>query len=302
MRHRTTRRLLTAALAVALGALSACSGSGEVASDSSAGGAARVAAPGLADGRADSVREPARATVRTQSVIRTGDLAITGNDVGSLRAQVIDLLRSVGGLLEKEDTSNDRHGRVVESTLVLRIPVEQFDVAKQSLEKLGKLTYSHESATDVTTQVIDVNERVQTLQNSLDRLQRFQRTATDVADLLRYENQITRRQSELRSTQAQQSYLQSRTTLSTITVHLSTPDKPVAEPGALDHAGFVSGLRGGSSAVKDIIVVAVTVAGALLPFLAVLAVLGWPTWLVARALIRRRHTSSPAEPTAFLES
>jgi hypothetical protein len=261
-----------------------------------------VVAPGLARSRADSLPQPVRATVRTQSVIRTGELATTGSDVGSLRTQVLDLLRSVGGTLQKEDTSNNRRGRVVESTLVLRIPVAKFDAVTQSLEKLGKLTYSHESATDVTTQVIDVNERVQTLQNSLDRLQRFQRTATDVADLLRYENQITRRQSELRSTRAQQSYLQSQTSLSTITVHLSNPENPVSEPGALDHAGFLSGLRGGWNALQDMIVVAVTVAGALVPFLATLAILGWPTWLLLRALHRRRHASSPAGPAASAES
>ncbi|MDX6301775.1 MAG: hypothetical protein QOF53_2989 [Nocardioidaceae bacterium] len=252
MRHRTTRRLLVAAFAVALGALSACSGSREVASGSSAGSAARAVAPGLARAGADSLPQRVRATVRTQ--------------------------------------------------WVLRIPVAKFHTAKQSLEKLGKLTYSHESARDVTTQVIDVNERVQTLQNSLDRLQHFQRSATDVADLLRFENQITRRQSELRSTRAQQSYLQSQTSLSTITAHLSTPDNPVSEPGALDDAGFLSGLRGGWTALQDMIVVAVTVAGALMPFLATLAVLGWPTWLLLRALHRRRHASSPAGPAAPAES
>jgi hypothetical protein len=299
MSHRTTRRLLIAAFVVSLGALSACSGSGGSSTDSSAGSVAGAVAPGVAGARAGTRPQSARAAVRTQSVIRTGDLAVTGKDVGRLRAEVLDLLRSVGGILQKEDTSNDRRGRVVESTMVLRVPAPAFDTAKQSLERLGKLTYFHESATDVTTQVIDVDERVQTLQNSLDRLQRFQRSATDVADLLRYENQITRRQSELRSTRAQQSYLQDQTSLSTITVHLSTADNPVPEPGPLQDAGFLSGLRGGWHALMGVVVVSATVAGALLPFLVALAV---PGWLLLRALIRRRRTVSPAGPVAPAES
>ena len=302
MSHRTTRRLLVATFVVSLGALSACSGSGGDSTESSAGSVAGTVAPGVSGARAESRPQPARAAVRTQSVIRTGDLAVTGKDVGRLRAEVMDLLRSVGGILQNEDTSNDRRGRVVESTMVLRVPAAAFDSAKHSLERLGKLTYSHESATDVTTQVIDVDERVQTLQNSLDRLQRFQRSATDVADLLRYENQITRRQSELRSTRAQQSYLEDQTSLSTITVHLSTPDNPVPEPGPLQDAGFLSGLRGGWHALVDVVVVAATVAGALLPFLVAVAVLGSPGWLLVRALVRRRRTASPAGPAAPAES
>jgi hypothetical protein len=313
MSNKMSRPLLTAALVVALvallAALAACSGGAEnMAADSSAksGGGSSGVAGGLArpstGSRAESVRQPARATVRTQAVIRTGDIAVTGKDVGHLRVEVMDLLRSVGGTLEKEDTSNDRHGRIAESTLVLRVPVATFDAAKETLEKLGKLTYSHESATDVTTQVIDVDERVQTLQNSLDRLQRFQRSATDVADLLRYEDQITRRQSELRSTRAQQSYLADETSLSTITVHLSTPDNPVPEPGVLDDAGFLSGLRGGWHALQDVVVVVATVAGALLPFLVALAVVAFPGWLLLRALVRRRRTSSVAGPPAPVES
>jgi hypothetical protein len=314
MSNRMLRPLLSAALVVALGGLAACSAGAtntsaglSARSDSGSGsesGSGGATAGGIADGLVPGSKpdQPARTTVRTQAVIRTGDLAVTGKDVGHLRAEVMDLLRSVGGTLEKEDTSNDRHGRIAESTLVLRVPVASFDATKESLEKLGKLTYSHESATDVTTQVIDVDERVQTLQNSLDRLQRFQRSATDVADLLRYEDQITRRQSELRSTRAQQSYLADQTSLSTIVVHLSTPDNPVPEPGALDDAGFLSGLRGGWHAMQAVVVVAATVAGALLPFLVALALVAFPGWLLVRALVRRRRTTAAAGPPASAES
>jgi hypothetical protein len=37
------------------------------------------------------------------------------------------------------------------------------------------------------------------------------------------------------------------------------------------------------------------VAGALLPFLVAFAVVGYPAWLLLRALLRRRRTPAPAE-------
>jgi hypothetical protein len=294
MSSRTSRHWLAAAVLVVLAGMTACSGGGD-ASEDGAGGS--LAAPAADDSTAPSGEQPTaarRTAVRTTSVIRTGEVAVSGKDLAPLRSEVADLLTALGGTLDSEETASNRRGEIVESTLVLRVPVARFDAAKRALEKLGRLTYSHESAEDVTTQVIDTDERVQTLQNSLDRLQRFQRRATDVADLLRYEEQITRRQSELRSTQAQQAYLADQTSMATITLHLSTPDRPEST-GDLDDAGFLSGLRSGWHALQDVVVVALTVLGALVPFLVVAVAAGLPAWLGLRALVRRRRTAAPAE-------
>jgi hypothetical protein len=227
-------------------------------------------------------------------VVRTGEITLTSKDLSEVRDEVDQVLTEVGGTVDDERTTNDKHGQVHRSTLVLRVPVAGFGTAKQALEELGTLKSSTESAKDVTTEVIDVAERVQTLQNSLDRLQRFQRAARDVRDLIRFEEDITRRQSELQSLQAQQSYLSDQTTLSTITLRLSTPATSVEEPGALDDAGFLAGLESGWHALVGFLLVVLTVLGALVPFLVAGVVVGLPTWLAVRALLRRRRGSAAA--------
>ena len=233
--------------------------------------------------------------VRTPSVIRTAELSITARDLGAVRADVDSLLAAVGGSIGSEQTTHDRKGRVESSTLVLRVPVDRFAATKKALMGMGKLETSDESAKDVTSQVIDVDERVQTLQNSLDDLQRYQRNARDVKDLLDFEEKITQRQAELQSLEAQQSYLADRTSLATITVHLSTPEKYVPPPDALQDAGFLSGLKAGWNALGDAVVVTLTVLGAVLPFLLVGALVGLPAWIGLRALLRRR-SPSPESP------
>ena len=80
--------------------------------------------------------------------------------------------------------------------LVLRVPVDEFAAVMTALEDLGTMRFSDSTSKDVTTEVIDVEERVQTLQNSLDRLQRFQRAATNIDDLIAFEDQITEREQE----------------------------------------------------------------------------------------------------------
>jgi Domain of unknown function (DUF4349) len=299
-RARAARaNLVAGGVLVALGSLAACSGGGGSSSDSAAeagsvtsqdGGGAALdgAAPAVgAGGRVDQAVRTA--PVQRKAVVRTGEITLTAPDLGRVRGEVDDLVAGLGGSVDREETTNDRRGRTERSTLVLRVPAGRFDTARTALARLGTLKASHVSAEDVTTEVIDVDERVQTLQTSLDDLQRFQRRATDVKDLLELEDKIAERQAELQSMQAQQTYLRDQTSLATITLHLSVPEKYVAPPDALDDAGFVAGLVAGWHGLENAVVVALTVVGALLPFALVALVLGVPVWLGLRTLVRRRR-------------
>lgn len=308
MRNLVVRRTLTVGVLVALAGLSACSSGGSGSSDVMSrqvegGEAGRSIASGGSGGGADSAGGPQganRTVMRTKAVIRTGQVAVTAKDLGKVRREIDDLLSALGGSVDTEETTNDRNGRIERSTLVLRVPVDRFTTAKHALENMGKLKTSSESGKDVTTQVIDVDERVQTLQTSLDNLQKYQRDARNVTELLRYEDQITERQSELQSLKAQQSYLSEQTSMSTITVYLSTPEKYVPPPDALENAGFLSGLKAGWNALGDLVVVGLTVLGAVLPFLVAGVLVGVPAWLALRSLLRRRRAPEP--PTAPAES
>ena len=236
--------------------------------------------------------------VATRAVIRTGQISLTSKDVGRVRREIDDLLRAVGGTVDDEDSTNARDGSLERTRLTLRVPVDRFDTVRNALERLGTLKTSTQSRKDVTTEVIDTTERVQTLQNSLDRLQRFQRRATDVRDLIRYENQITARQAELQSLTAQRSHLADQTSMSTITVTASTPEKYVAPPSALQDAGFLAGLTGGWHALVGVVVVSLTVLGAVLPFAAVVLLVGVPAWVVLRRAPYRAPPDPDQPPTA----
>jgi hypothetical protein len=299
MGNGTLKRMMAAGVLVALAGLTACSGGASNDSGSSAGGMAAPAS-GARDRAAEKPAPPGanRTVVTTKAVIRTGEVSLTSKDLSRVRAEIDTLLVAVGGTIGSEQSSNDEHGRVEQSTLVLRVPVDRFAATKSALMRMGKLQTSDENSKDVTTQVIDVDERVQTLQNSLDDLQRFQRSAKDVKDLLAYEEKITQRQSELQSLKAQQSYLADQTSMSTITVHLSTPVRYVPPPDPLEGAGFLAGLEAGWQALLDVLVVGVTVLGAVLPFLVAALLVGVPAWLGIRLLLRRRRVSPPPSEAA----
>ena len=305
-------RSLAAAAAVAVLALSsACNGGVSSTMSDEAGGFAGADNGGAArdDVQSDALRDapesafadaPAanRTVVQVRSVIKTGQIALTAKDLDATRAKIEGLLVSVGGIVDSERSTHTRQGDLKRSTLVLRVPVDRFDAAMDGLAGFGKVRHSDVASKDVTTQVIDVDERVQTLQNSLDRLQAYQRDAKDIDDLIRFEQQITQRESELQSLKAQQDYLADQTSMSTISVYLSTPKAYVEPPGALDDAGFLAGLKSGWHALTSAVVVALTVVGAVLPFAGVALLVGIPVWLLVRRTLRAHAAAAPAAPPA----
>lgn len=301
--HPRHRRSLLAGTAIVLAVLLVgCGGGGGTASSDSAGAASKVARDGMEvssrtggrqafDGPNNGASGANRPAVQTRAVIKTGEIAVVSDDLDRVHGEVERLVDGLDGYVASEDTTNDRDGSITDSVLKVRMPVASFAGAVEAVSAMGKVKYASSGEKDVTTKVIDVGSRVQTTEKSLRRLRAFLARSTDVGELVRLENEITSRESELESLKAQQDYLSNQTSMATLTVYLSTPEEYVAPPGALEDAGFVAGLRGGWNALVDTVVVALTAIGAFLPFGLALTLIGIPVlWLV------RRLRRTPAEP------
>ena len=295
----SVKRYLAVAVVVATAGLaSACSGgSSDLGSggSASAGKASRDVAS-LETGGAPGPAGSPRTTVHVRAKIKTGEIWLTSERPGEARDEVDRLLTTLNGNVDDEETTHARDGSIERSTLVLRVPVDRFTYAMDTLQKIGTMRTSDSRSKDVTSQVIDVEERVQTLRTSIDRLQKFQRDTANIDDLIRFEREITDREAELQSLLAQRDYLADQTTMATITLHISTPEKYVAPPDPLRDAGFLSGLKAGWNALVDTVVVTLTVVGAVLPFALVLVLVGLPLWLLVRRLLRARRAAAASAP------
>jgi hypothetical protein len=243
----------------------------------------------------DAVGSPVAATQpMTRAVISTGQVSIRPASIDKARAEVMRLAASWGGTVADEQSSSDSRGRMVDSTLTLRVPTAKFSEALNAFAGLGKVDQESRKSEDVTTKVIDNDARVRAAERSIRQIEVLLDRAQKLGDIIAIESDLARRQADLDSLKSQQAYLSDQTSMSTINVYLSRT--PHVRPRAHDAHGFLAGLDDGWTAMKGATVVLLTVVGAVLPFALVLLVLGVPLWLVVRRRLAAGHVSAASAP------
>jgi hypothetical protein len=321
---RPTRQRVVAATGVLLlgAVLAACGGAGGGASNASSAGdsaASRavsgdVAAPEPAAGGAEDTGSgysagggdkgaprtstAARVLPSDRDVVYTGSISVRVTDIRRATDRVESLALGVDGVVFSEQSStNPRHPRYGDATMTIRVPPTAFGPTLDAVSRLGRELDRQRSAQDVTTQVTDTTSRLRTQQRSVDRVRVLLSRATTIGQVVQVESELSRREADLESLEAQLKKLDDLTSLATIEVHLTSP-RPAAkvEPPKDDsELGFLSGLSGGWHAFVAIVLVALTVVGALVPFVLAAGLVGVPLLLVWRS---RRRTTSPAPPSA----
>ena len=234
---------------------------------------------------------------QTRAVISTGTVSLQSDDAAAAKFDLMKVIDSYRGEISDEETATDDDGEVSRSRMVIRVPSDDFDEVMTGLARVRgtDLRSAKRTSEDVTTQVIDTEVRIRAQEKSLERIELLLARARTIKDIVWIESQLTRRQAELDSLKSQQAFLADQTSLATITVFLEqTPEKQAVEKER-DDAGFLAGLDAGWDALRSAGTALATVVGALLPFAVLLVVLGIPTWLLLRPLLRRR---SPQQPVA----
>ncbi|GAA1087714.1 DUF4349 domain-containing protein [Nocardiopsis metallicus] len=231
----------------------------------------------------------AEMTVRVEDVAEASDLA---------KALAVE----AGGYVAEERLSTPTAG-TPESALTLRVPNDDYESSLDALAELGDRSTLERSVQDVTEDVADVESRIESSQAALETLRGYLEQAEDVDDLLRVESEIQRRQEDLEAFQARLDSLENQTAYSTVHLTLQPPATYVEEPSR-DSVGFLGGLERGWLALVTLGQGLAVIAGWLLPFAVVAAVLGaWPLWLWrqrrrARRDQRARNAAVPAGDAA----
>jgi hypothetical protein len=244
------------------------------------------------DDKAGTPDTAARVLPGGRDIVYRGQISVRVKNVTTAANKVEALTGAVDGLVFSEESSNVP-GFPEESSanLTLRVPPAEFRPTLKKLAGLGERLSQTQTAEDVTTQVIDTKSRLATQQRSVARVRALLSEAKTIGEVVQVEAELAKREADLESLEAQAARLKDVTELATIEVSLVGPDAeaPVDEEEDL---GFLAGLRGGWNAFVQIVLVGLTVLGALLPFLLTAGLIGVPAWLIFRP--RRAAAVPPA--------
>jgi hypothetical protein len=232
------------------------------------------------------------------SIIYTAQLTVRAANVSSAATQAAQIAEAAGGYVSNETTSADPdHPSQATATVQLKIPVASYPgTLGQLASTLGTQLSLQEQAQDVTQQVADVNSQVASDQAAIVQLRALLSHAGSVGDLLSVQNQINDEESALEGMQAQQRALSHQTSYATVTVNILGPKAKPAPHRTKTPPSLAGGLGAGWHALKVSLSWALAFLGAIAPFAAIAAIVGYAVYRTRRWVLRRRPAPRSAAP------
>lgn len=287
--------LAAVAMATACGAGNDSGADSDTAHADDSGGDGRSApvavAEEAADGEGDgdsgdggSLVAAALQNAAERDIIHTVTVSIETDDVVAAAARAATIAVAAGGYVADESTRGDDYAH-----LTLRIPVEAHSGALGDLEALGEVVDRTRTAEDVTNRMVDAESRIDSQRASIARTRQLLESATDMDQIIRIEDELSRREADLDALLRTREELSALSTLATVEVTFGASIDTEPEQAA----GFLAGLREGWDAFTGALAVGATILGAALPFLLTAAVIAIPVqrW-------RRRHRPAVAQSSA----
>jgi hypothetical protein len=228
--------------------------------------------------------------------IRTARMTVAVKGAANVAAkanEAVTIAEGVGGEVDSDDRTSGPHAT---AAMLLRVPPDALDDTLTALSGLGAEKSRSSSTTDVTQKVADVSSRTATARQSIAQLRVLFNSATKVSDLIQLEGELSRREADLESLEAQQRALSRQTSMASITLSLVTAVKAVAAPKP-EHKkhenGFVTGLKRGWHGFSAAAAWIAQAVATLLPFIVLLLVLGFALRALRPRLPRLPRRSEP---------
>jgi hypothetical protein len=296
--RRTLRTGVIAGLIIIVGALGGCSS----ASDAGMADSEYLAPAGdeaYADGalagaaRDASAEKASEESTVDRSVIITGAMYMTVEDPIVVADRAAGIVRSAGGRVDARSETAPSEGYGGSAALTMRIPSDRLDAVVADLRELGTVDQFSTDSYDVTVEVTDLEAQISTLRASTKRIEGLLLDAKDISDIITLENELDGRQAQLQSLEARQRGLDDQVSMSTIDLSLTTEPVVIVEED--EPETFLDALASGWNGLVGFLAGVAIVVGVLLPWIALIALIGVPVFFVLRA--RRSRAARRASPS-----
>lgn len=270
---------------------------------SSAGGAAtgatsRAAAPVAGGNSGQAQTAPQNITVPDvpKQIIKNGNLSLTVKDVDGAVIQIRGIALQHGGDVTQSSSTKTGDFRVAD--IIIQVDSGRFEDAMAALRQLNGMVVDRKvdktDSKDVTEEFVDVKAQITTLEATERQLRALLDRATRTEEILTIQREITNVRSQIDRLQGRANYLERRSAMSTITLHLEPESAPALTPNSGWRFSEVVARAWASSlrlleGVATVVVSVAVFSWWILPLL----FLGWQAWR-----LYRRRGAAPAAPAA----
>ena len=219
-------------------------------------------------------------------IIQTANVELETEYFDDAVAELRGLAPDAGGYIEHEMLTN-RGRRML--TIVLRVPVANFDMVLRHVENLADVRSSNQFAEDVTEHFYDLMGSYEVRRIEEDRILALLEEAENIHEILALEERLSNTRLRIEMYLSQLNNLAGRVVYSTITVTLWDISQEEIEDTVVTLGAHIGGAFGDSvdgtvNAAQNFIVF---LAGAVLPLLLV-GVAGFVTYKIVRSVVRKR--------------
>lgn len=186
--------------------------------------------------------------IDADKIIYTAKISMESKEFEKSCAELEKIVSELGGYFEDKSVY-DQGVRIRKATMTIRVPKEQFQTAMERLQGIAHVTFSNQSAQNVSKEYYDIQSRLDTAKIKLERLQGLLKQASDMADIIELENAISNVEWEIDSYSGSLKNFDSKIGYSTIQVELlevlelsDTTPEPVSF-GARIKKAFVYGFE-----------------------------------------------------------
>lgn len=153
-------------------------------------------------------------------IVRTGNMTLVVSDIITALDRITKLTEDSNGYVVSSNQWKDG-GRLV-GTITIRVPSGEFDNAMSTLRQMAdEVTSENTSAQDVTEEYVDLSAKLKNLVATETQLLEIMKEATNIADILAVQNQLTSTRDEIERTKGRMQYLEQTSATSLITVSLT---------------------------------------------------------------------------------
>lgn len=190
---------------------------------------------GAADGTVSTPGEQSAvvASLDATMIVKTGQMSLEVTAIDDAVSHAQAVIAGLGGVID----SSNRYGTGADTvaSITFRVPVAKWDEALTDMRKIGsKILTEQTGATDVTTQVVDLDARLANLQSTEAALQSIMARASAIPDVIAVENQLSDTQGQIEVLTAESKHLKDQAAMSTLSVSFQLPTKTVITQATQD--------------------------------------------------------------------